>query len=579
MVQSVLYFISFLLFFLLCFFYPKHKERMNAITCAMISYVTTLSYGAGAALIIQVLGFRVDNGHVAAGYAMGCIVLLLLLGKEKRVQPIGIYKRDVISLGLLCVIIVYVCVHVFSSHFYMNYHNGVDSANHFKYAMDIVRNGKLSGMYFAQFQNAMFMEMLLPFVPDTWNYKLFVLADCFHTLMECFFFYGMIVHFMTQKEKKALPFIITLLYWCGFPLYSFVTGSYIYWAMGAMCVQYVLLLLRIYEECNFRSRRIIVFIALGLLAVTTCYIEFAPGIFLSVFGILTYQLYKEGKIAFNQSFFIKIGIIGILACICAIIGYYFIFAKRGLKVFDVFMMGVDTNKQLEIVLSIPFVYYIIYQQIKRKQLDTLAIGTICYVFVQIGFTVFAMAGKMSAYYLLKSSYIFWTICWIYIVYRPISIPEKTKTDFKHYVVLCIGVLMFSYCPSVDADYQSITLNNSIWKHNMQEFANYDFREQFIDANILDFFAYIYEKYPDDDVVFISDNTQKGTCAFYSANINKSYYYDMPMTVETIENYLKTYDGTRMLVLTNTNAYRENQEYFDSLEREYSTEDGFIAIIK
>lgn len=577
MIYSIIYILGFMTFMIAFMFYPKASKINFAVNC-MLSYVTAMIYGAMSALIIQILGIFVGIKSLSGAYFIGATIIFLLILRKKKLQLVSFYVRDVFVfiLGVMCIGIL--GVHIFSRHLNINYYNMCDPANHFLYAANITRNGTVSGMFFNALHNAMFMEVFQPLVPETWNYKLFILSDGFQTLMEWYFFYCVITYKMKNSKHKFVPLFITILYCCGYPLYCYAGGAYIYWAMGAMLVQYVYLVMTLYEEQECFKKTHVMLMLLGCFGITLCYIQFAPAAFIMVAALLFYYAVKSGKIIFNKKFYTLVAVFATICALCAGIGYYFIFVKNNISIWEAFQLGTNTSKNLELLVFVPVFYYIIYWHVKNKEFNAYSIALCSYIFVHILLTILATVKLVSSYYLFKDYFILWALLWLAIVSEKRLFQGKAKKYLTHYLLLACMLLMFTYMPQEDRETtDSLSLDNSIWRYNAVFLKEVDYREAYLNKDKVEVMEYAadYAQKNNVTVAMIGSNALKGVCAWYQGITNQPYYWTSPVDEEVIQSYTQQTGYKYIIMLKDCDAYTDSKTYLDTLEKIYETDDGLI----
>lgn len=581
MLEIIFFLFSFLLCWLSGILLPK-TSKMNAIVDIMISYVTTLCWGALGALALQVIGIRISLFSAACVYMIGCITLLGYIIFRHSIQRLEIRKQDIIGLITGALLIGGIALHIFTIYLHLNYHNSIDPSSHYYMAMDIIKKQSISGMYFSQFHNAMLMSIIDYFLPATWSYKAFIIADCFQTLMEFYFAYAFMIYLCRNKKSKVLPIIMTVMYWLGYPLYSFAGGAYVYWAMGGTLVLYVLWMINIYFEKRDLRKYCIGAIVLGCFSVSVCYVQFLPATVLAVLVVIAYCNKRENSMQLNKKQISKILIVlGILAIVAGI-AYYVIFYSRGLGIFYALSGGSNTSKNLEMIVAIPIIYYIIYKKIKTKDIDAFTLSLLCFTFVHIILTFLASINLVSSYYLFKDYFILWGFIFIILVGEEKAYDEKIKRYIIHYLLIAVLFLTFLYTPFNKLEDDNIlSLDNSIYRHNIVLFRTESYRNSFVESkmNLIEYVADNYE-YPEEKVALIGTNEMIGTCAWYAAISGQYIYYYAPfMEEEQIEEFLKNSDADYILIFYGSKAYEEKKEYFETYEKVYDSEEGFICRVK
>lgn len=579
---QILFVICFLGGWLGCVFLPK-TNKMNAISAIMLGYMSTLCYGAVGILVLSL--FKLDITLIS-----GAIIYAILAGftwgyifKKREIQCLEWRKCDLWGTIWGAVLVGGISVYIFEIYLHLNYYNTVDPSSHYRFAMEVIRNKKVSGMYFTQFHNAMFMELLLPLIPEAWSYKAFILADCFHTLMQYYVFYGFMLYLFRKNSGKYAPIILSLLYWLGYPLYSFADGGYVYWAMGGTIVIYIMWLLMIYEEYVSLRKWCIIGLGIGCFSLVVCYVQFFPAAILMVACVFVFEKYKDSKIVLenwiNKKRLVQIGSVAIGLGICAVVGYYWIFYRQGVSLFEALSLGTNTSRNLEIIVSAPIIYYIIQKCIRNKKINAVIWGTLAFYLVHFCFVVLASLNLVSSYYLFKNHYVLWFLIFAVLVEFWNEMDANEKRYMQHYIWGISICLLLMYTPKDEfLTDESLSLDNSIYRYNAVLFQKESFRESYVESK-MNLIEYVAENYKDETVSLVGTHIIKGTCYWYYTIAEQTCYYDTPMTVEKMKDYVSEIDFPYIMMFYDSDAYKATKEYMDTFEKVYETDEGFIAKVK
>lgn len=583
--ESILYIVSFCVALSGSILAPKTK-RINAVSALMLAYITILCVGSLSALILKILGLKISLHNMTTVYFIMGIVTWGYIAIKRKIQTLEIRLCDIVGLLVGTFVVCIIAIHIFTIYLHLNYNNMVDPSSHFYYAMQIVRTENISGMYFTQLHNAMLMQVIIPFLPKSWNYKAFILADCYHTLIEYFFFYGFIIYLMrNRKYNKYLPIFFSLLYWLGYPLYSFANGAYVYWAMGATLTFYVFWLLKIYEDAVDKPTRFLSvgLVVLGCFSTTMCYVQFAPIVIFSTAVIILFQAISLKKFTLNYTRIIQVVVFFCIGIAIIFGGYYFIFYRTGLNIFAGLAIGNNTSKNLELLFVMPVFYCIMYKRIREKRFDAYILCFLCFSVFHIIMILFSTLELVSSYYLFKDNYIMWGLLFIILLAESSDLSINEKKYIKHYGILGSICLLFMYTPQKQLETtDSFSIDNSIYRHNAALFVENDFRHAVADycTNLMEYVAENYDYREDGEkVAFVGTNWYKGIGQWYSAISGQPYFFQSPINPEDIDEYLRVINADYILVYYESDAYLEETQYFDSFEKVYDTSDGFIGKVK
>ena len=581
MTGALLYIASFIFAVSMLIVYPKKSEKVNFIVDALFSYVSVLCVTSVLAFGLNLFKipinlFSMSGLFVASGIVAGLGAII-----KKKMQHHYLRKNDVIAVIILILVVGIFSLSIFTPYIHANYFNPVDPYNHFLYAMSIVRSESLSGMFFNPLYNGMFIELFAWAMPQSWLYKAFILSDIYHIVLELLFFYAVLLVVTKHKVKKYTLLGISLLYWCSFLLFSFLWG-FVYWSMAVMLAEYICIILKLYVEKEKSTKALLGFIIAGLFAVTMCYVEFTPGIVLTVLVAMIYNYVKDKAIKWNIKY-VKYGIAA--ACISAILalaGYYFVFYSRGLGLLEALQMGEQQNIGLELVLMFPLIMYIMVKRIQEHmRLTTLQLAYLANVFLQIVFTILSICHVISTYYLQKTYFILFFLSIIVILEQNTIWTKRNIEYIRLYSVVVLGFLIFSYDGKNSSTF---SLQQSTVIQNLNVLTKYDFHEGVLSDNgKIYLMQYAMEELSNDGKVvplIASTASKRGICSWIEATYDtRSFIWleDVQCTNERMEEILQKRRATHFLIFYDDLLYIEDlNEYFNSFERIYSNDAGFIG---
>lgn len=552
-------------------------KKINFFVQGMYSYIGTMCLGGFYALVLSVINIKIDLISMEIGFAAITLFFLGYSFIKKKYQKYYLDIHDVLAVFVHVIIIGAISLIIFGYNININYSNPVDSGEHFRYAMNIVRTGKISGMYFNALYNALFIESISWIMPEAWVYKSFILSDIFHVILEAVFFYAVIVDVAGEKCKRWKAMICSIIYWLGFSLFAMM-DAYIYWNMGCMLCQFVFVELKRFAEKTFETKWELVMLGIGCFAVSVCYIQLAPGVFITLFITILYNMYYNDVLHIDKKMIIWGGIILALTVFCASIGYYFIFASKHLSVFSALKIGDMSIKGLEVMIIFSIVIWPIYDKLKkRSMLSVFEIGLFCNMMIQIIMTIMASVNLMSDYYLYKTYIIIWFICIVLLI----SGRSYWKNKRKKYcgIYLC-GILCFLALSYDSQDSGTFSLTHSIYLANADKFVNNRFGKGYMSSHdIVYLFNYaVNDLETDSPVPLLVTNDRKGAGSWYMGLYQQGIYQTKPQWEKNdIESYLNELNAEYFIVLFDDPLYcNQLGEYLDSFERVYVNEKGAVA---
>lgn len=578
MMDAIFYIISFLGAVMAFMLLPRTTEKKNLLVGVMVSYVCMLSIGAFGAFLINTAGIKVQLWSMGAVFLLIFVVCLILEIKKKKLQKYYLRKTDCLMIGICILLVGGISLYIFTPTLRLGYSNPIDPINHYWYAMKVVRSKQVSGMYFAALYNGMFIQLFQGLFPLNWTYKAFILADIFHTIMEFLFFYAIALVLAEKNKKQYVPIVASILYWCGFPLFSFAKGGYIYWGMAVMLVEYVMLLLKWYNEGKGRRIQLLLMMGVGCFAVSVCYIQLAPGIFLTVFGVLLYEAYSSGKLRFNRK---TIGIMSagiVLTLICAVIGYYFVFASQNLRIFETFKLGSMESPGFDLLVLSPIVLWLLWEVFcNGRRWNVFHIGLFCYTGMQFLMTIMSAVGLISTYYLFKGYIVIWFLVFTLFLTRKDSLEKQQKNRLYLYGLGVCCLVTFSYN---GADTKQFGMQSSVYIQNLTHLVQNEFSKGYLsNGEKINLFRYAVEEMNEKNPIpAIMTNERKGAGTLYCALYDRGkQFVRTKWSEQELEEVLDKVDAQYFIVFFDDVLYREQlRDYLDSFERVYQNEDGFIA---
>ena len=581
MIGALFYVASFIFAVSMLIMYPKKKEKVNFIVDALFSYVSVLCITSIFAFSLNLFKIPINLFSMSGLFVVSGLVAGLGTIMKKKMQHHYLCKNDVIAVIILLLIVGIFSLFIFTPYIHANYYNPVDPYNHFLYAMNIVRSEHLSGMFFNPLYNGMFVELFAWAIPQSWLYKAFIVSDIYHVILELLFFYAVLLVVTKHKVKKHTLLGIGLLYWCSFLMFSFLWG-FVYWSMAVMLAEYVCILLKLYVEKENIAKILLGFIIAGLFAITMCYIEFAPGMVLTVLTVWIYSYAKDKAIRWNLKYF-KYGICIVCAlAVLAIIGYYYVFYTKGLIFSMVLQMGEQQNIGLELVLMFLLVMYILLKTIREQtRFTAIQLAYLANLLLQIAFTILSICHVISTYYLQKPYFILFFLSVTVILEYGAKWTKKNIQYILLYVVAVLGFLTLSYD---GADSSTISLQQSTAVQNLDVLTKCNFSEGVLSNNgKIYLMQYAMEELePEGGAVplIISTSGRRGIGLWFDATYSDAiniFRENVHCTAAEMTELLREKESTHFIIFYDDLLYiYDLNEYFNSFERVYSNDAGFIG---
>lgn len=445
MVASGVYSISFSLLVVLVVIFPKTNKKEMLLTEVSMSVMTVMCYGVICAWGFSIVGIPVHLISISIAYNVLNVFIVLVLLRKKTIQRLYINSFQIGVVLILTIVFLLVELKTFSYELRSSFYNTGDAAGHYTMAMDIVRSQKVGRMPFAPFHNGMMIELMSPFLSEYKYYKAFILADSLHYWFELLFFYSLTLKFSNKRSTKYVAPIITILYWWGYPLFSYVVGNFVYWGWGVLLCGYVVVALeRLIENEGHYIRY--VEIVLGLVGVMSCYILFVPPLLLGTM-VLLYPKVKEAM-SKNKKTYIVLAVGAIFLSVITIYSFAAYFGYNISLIFESVSYDgfVYANIGSDFLLTLPIILSIVYYSRRNKNFSVfnsfllVTIGYVAIMFILVAFNV------MSKYYYHKHYYLIWLFWWLVLArgIDDIEIQKETKGYVKSYIGMLVMVYAFCF---------------------------------------------------------------------------------------------------------------------------------------
>lgn len=568
----------------------KVPERVSLFRSMVICYITELCLGAVAVGLYKLIGISIGLASLGIAYFIMGTALWGIIAFQKKVQRVKIIGWDVYTVLVIALWFSFIFIKVFSPSINNVYSNG-DPAEHFQFALNVMDTGKTSAMYFAEVYNAMFMELLSPFMLRLSLYKAFILADSFANLINVLMFYCLIATFIKSKFAKVIVPFLSCLYFLGWPFFSYAIGGYVYFGWGVTLFSYVVYLLAKLYESEDRQNRIIFLglVLVGSFSLLVCYLLFV----VSLAGVVSLSLLltarKNGFLVSTRQI-LRIGVILLLAAI-GIFSFCFWGYFRGNLTNALTYIQIDGGiaKELyqDFTFLIPGVIYMGWKCIRNKVVNVINVilvsAGVIMAFVCLTF-IMCLCGLMSPYYYYKSYYLLWFLTWIINAAFIEYLFEKDKVM----LFSCGGALLLAIVitlSGIDSKLaeKGIVVDEVSNRLYPSPFPIWDRMEIFIgqkkhledNVALTDVSQYINESIPETEEVPIIVELYWAEKWYYSFTGNSGIYITSDEEyVDAILDYKDA--GYKYFVLyQNTQRYRDNKELLGDCENVY--DNGYYGV--
>lgn len=443
MLESALYIFAMLLCVgSMCLTYKTEKEE-SLIRELLIAYISMQCITSVVTMGMQIMNIPINLRSITVLYFVIFVFCAWYTFKQKKLQKVRVYGWDVYTFLVLGVFFLILFLNTFGTEIGIIYKNS-DPGQHYLMALGTYNTDKISGMYFSPLQNALFMDLLDPFMLPISLYKAFILSDSVANFITMSMMYIVISTFARNKFLKIVTPIIIILWYMGWPFYSYVAGGYVYFGSGVMLFLYCIYWLVRIKECETKGEKIAayVWLCLGIYNVSVCYMLFTPIIGLIAIWYIGKEVLNSKKIS-KCTILAITGIVSLVGIICFLVCFYGYFGGNLAAIFEglTYEGGVHRELYKDILfLVFPAVCVIAYHKKKDNVIVTGAI--ISFIVVAMAF-VAVISGFMSGYYFYKLYYLIWTFMFLLTAMSVEIYMDTNKGGVYAYFAMLLGISLIS----------------------------------------------------------------------------------------------------------------------------------------
>lgn len=585
------YFVSEIMIIVAFLLIEKVSEKKQNLLLWIPASV--IGYECFSCLLVGLLTFF----HISASiYSVGLINVVVSLGifwgvhKGKSWQQYYIDWVDVFFVLIFCIGIIILCVNRFGTELEICFETS-DPGTHLKMAMNFVNNRAVDGMYLGQATNGLFIEGMQKFFSGVEVYKAFIIKYCINIFMAGWMFFSTAVLGVKKRIGKIFVYIMTVVYVLGYPLNDMLFG-FVYLQLTVTVVCYLLFVSYFFFlEKGKTNNWIICLMSLGCLGVGIGYTLFAPLVFISLFLCLCYKAWRE-KFLFNKSYnffsldFCKLGIqIYLVPTFLTI--YFLIIQPLIEKNITNYASALNIEGYIYRNLFSDFALYIVFAIcgsiicIKNKKI-TLNVVLLLLGILYEGFFFLKMVnGNVSTYYFYKINYLMWMIILIVFVHALIDMFHREKIYVFTYIV-SVFILFGLNITNAESKLQSQNVNYDPYIDS-NAFGriygcNYSFieRKSEVSPNLVNMCREVEQIEKDSGVVAFVGNWLDRF--WYEALTNQRFdtSYNYLQTTDIVGEFKQKTFGKYILVIKDSDEYRENADLFVDMQRLVENDYAFIG---
>jgi len=460
----------------------------------------------------------------------------------------------------------------------------IDPAERFGNAMNIsvmqtvVTN--FPNQYFSQLTSSLFIQTLQPFAPDVLPFRFFVWKDLFNLWFTGALFYGAASLYMRSRFSKVIAFILTFVFVLGYPWMNQLFG-FVYPGVALNLILLVLIAFALLFRGEIDKRIAYIMISIGCFGLGICYTLYVPPLFVAAFlAIFYYERKIEGsrlsRVAFTEfAVFIVPAVWTFVNAVMLDFGGDFNVGNS--------MTGegaVHRNLYTEFIPYAPLVLWLVWRLVTKKRWEFPLLFTLSFAAYQIAVFALMMPSLVSTYYYYKLYFATWFV-FLFMACLAIDALVHHARIRRFIVVYLVCWALIAAVGISGLDYR---LEQRRENANPQPGADVSFRVY--STNILYFTPpgeYNVINYGWD---FIDLSTEARRLAgpvdeerrieIVTENMKDTFWKDA-LTSQFLVPALGKPESTSGLwiVLKESKAYAEDRAFFDSFERLFENDIGFI----
>lgn len=387
---------------LMCIKREEEEEIFTGVTLAVIvgMSVQTLIMGIFQILHLPVNCFSVGTVGIILGTA-----LLYDAKKNNRKQKYVFNKRDGLAqLLFLCLVLAW-GIGRFGGGLDWFHYETTDPGKHVVEALHVSNNQEVLGMYYAQGLVGLFHQSLSVF-PGISAFRIAIVFELFALYLVISSFWSIIKKYVTTWGSLFVAFILSCLYFFGYPICGEIFGSQ-YLVCGVALVTTCLTVFNKYFFDIWDKKTSIIVLMILTNGLAVCYAQFCPVVFGAIgIGIIVKEKKLKKIIITGLSVFL-------LPCINAVF-FILIGALGGLGISGGLALEGYIYRDLysDFLLILPFALVKLCLDWKGKKFSIDWLGFLLTVIWVLAFFAGVLFGRIQGYYYYKNYYLLWTFVWI-----------------------------------------------------------------------------------------------------------------------------------------------------------------------
>lgn len=451
-----------IILFEISFVQNPRKQQENGCRLVVLGCMYLFILISAIAAIYTVVGIAVDLKNICISIAFVDAFLVGRIIKKKKVAELEWFKEDILSHLILIIAIIGISIWRFGIKLQLVY-GDVDASRYMQGAMQILYDKKISGQYFTTLIQAMFIDVCRDFLLPISYYKALILSHIIMQIMGISMFYILLSVINDKRQWRWINLWATIFFWCGFPLYYSIVGTFIQSMNGATIVMVLLYYTIRLQKRTINAVQGIMGLISGGFGLLVCYPFFGL--------IIVVMIMPEAILWSKKNFFLLTRKAKTFLC-CSFLGITGIgslfAAQRVGNSIQTLIIALQAEGSIykspykDFIFFVPvLIVYIVGQWKKSQECKTiLRMNLMAIVFACIWFGLY-INGYLSSYYYYRMYYILWMMAWLMVI-DVIRIFREFGQD--------IVIVAYSVFWAVMVTISVVDLNEKLWEVKPELFA-------------------------------------------------------------------------------------------------------------
>lgn len=581
--KSIIYVLGAGSMFLGVLFYKKNDKTEPLISWIVIDLLLVGCFQCFAAGVFDLVHIPVGLISIAIVDALASGYFWFAIKKSKSRQNYEYKWLDTVFLAVVAVIIIYICHSRYDGLALNLRYMTIDPVNHFRVAMDVLNGGTVASMYYEGVWNAMFIGVFAPLTTVDYYYKIFVVSELTNLALSAGIIYALVRKCTNNRFNRVAAIVISGLYMVGYPLCSMMYG-FVYLGMGLTLIGLIAVLTEVFVNEEMPKWLGIIALMLACNGIFECYVMFMPIVFFAVISCIFLKQFKNKKLISKDTIVTCLAVF-LLPCIFGFIFTYLPIFMQETTVSNAIANEGANYKDLysNFVPFLPFAIIGYIQIVKNKKNRLMLFLTPYSVIFTLVLFVKAIRGSVSTYYYYKMYFLLWLVAFVLVFYCMEFVTREGRkiigSCFAVYMIIMVAMIscaetkIANKCPGLittnkassytdifATNYFNLKYDHLVNRNDKMELYHwvYNFVEETGE------FVPMAGGWEDD--LWFQDVTNQRYYGWGQSNPDHTDYF----------NHLNDSDAKYVLVLLDSQIYRDNTEYFDSLDVIYETWIGKVV---